>query len=295
MKLNDIKKVGILGAGTLGLRVGLRCAMDGYQVSVYDLNAAQFPIASKIQDMILRRQVKKGLLPSEEIDKIKARISFTTDRKELAKDADLINESVTEHLETKLEVYQEFAPLWESHTLLTTNTSYLVPSQIKEATGRPALFCAFHFHDVFSAKVVDIMPHPETASWVPELLEDFGKDINQIPVHVTKETPGYIFNAMLMALLGTAGDLVCRGLASPEDVDRSWMGNMGTEIGPFGMIDQIGLKTAWHVTSGRKDKRSVRFAELLTKYIEAKKLGIQSGEGFYKYPNPSFTHPDFLA
>ena len=294
MKLSEIKTVGILGAGTLGLRIGLRAAIDGYQVCIYDIKETQLEAAKKVQDKILRRSVKKGILKPSEIEGVWDRLSFTTEKKVVANNVDLVSESVIEDLDTKLAVYESFADLWPVQTLLTTNTSYLLPSQIAEASGRPDKFCAFHFHDVFNANVVDIMPHATTADWIPELLHQFGKSIHQIPVFVAKETPGYIFNNMLMSLLGAAGNLVTKELATPADVDRSWMGNMNTNIGPFGMIDQIGLETAWRVTKVRTDSRSQRFAALLKSYIEEGKMGQKSGEGFYKYPGPAYTEQGFL-
>ena len=164
-----------------------------------------------------------------------------------------------------------------------------------EETGRPHLFCALHFHDVFTMNVVDVMPHPNTEGWVIDLLKDFGKAINQIPVLIQKENPGYLFNQMLMAILGAAGDLRTRDIASIQDIDRSWMGNFKSNIGPFGMLDTIGLETAWHIVKTRSDSRSVRFASLLKEYLDEGKLGLKTGEGFYKYPNPEFAEADFLG
>ncbi len=295
LTLNDIKKVTILGCGTLGLRIGLRCAIDGYHTTIYDISAPQIETAKKTQQKILHSLLRHQQIQEADLDAIVARISWTQSPEEAAAKADLVSESVTEQLELKRKVYEQFAPLWPEHTLLTTNTSYLMPSQFAMHTGRPELFCALHFHDVFTATVVDIMPHPNTAGWIPDFLHHFGKSIQQIPVFVEKETPGYIFNAMLMAVLGSAGALLTKGLASIEDIDRSWMGNMNTPVGPFGMMDQIGLDTALHVVGNRTDTKSQRFAALLRDYVEAGKLGIKTGEGFYHYPQPTYKQKDFLV
>ena len=126
------------------------------------------------------------------------------------------------------------------------------------------------------------------------LLTEFGRSIDQIPVVVEQESPGYIFNAMLMSVLGAAGALVTFNITSIENVDKSWMGNFKMNIGPFGMLDEIGLDTAWHVVKERKDPKSKKFAELLANYIDDGKLGMKTGEGFYKYPNPSYKSSNFL-
>jgi 3-hydroxybutyryl-CoA dehydrogenase len=138
------------------------------------------------------------------------------------------------------------------------------------------------------------MPHPATAPWVTTLLMELGRKLNQTPVLIKKESPGYIFNAMLVALIGAAGALVTYDVSSIEDVDRSWMGNFKMEMGPFGILDNIGLETVWHVTNTLTDTKSKKFAALLKEYVDAGKLGVKSGEGFYKYPNPAFQQSDFI-
>jgi 3-hydroxybutyryl-CoA dehydrogenase len=293
-KVTDIKNVLIIGSGTLGLRIGLRCALDGYQVKMYDLHQKQLDTALVFQDKILKNLIKVKQCTEEQAINAKKRIITTIDRIAAVADADLMSESVTENPDLKKKLYVEFAPLFESKTVLTTNTSYLLPSQFATESGAPDRFCAFHFHDVFHANVVDVMPHPHTASWVVDLLMDFGKTIHQTPVFIQNESPGYLYNAMLVALIGAGGDLKARDIGSIQDIDRSWMGNMKTNVGIFGMLDQIGLDTAWHVVSPRKDAKSVRFAAILKQYVDEGKLGVKTGEGFYKYPNPEFKNPNFL-
>jgi len=293
-ELKDIQNILILGSGTLGLRIALACALNEYKVTIYDIKEEAFQPAKRIQSEIL-----SGLIQSERITKDLAQLAlnnqtFTTHAHEAAKNVDLVSESITEDLELKKKVWAQFGALCPSHTIFTTNTSYLIPSFFAEETGRPSLFCAFHFHDVFYANVVDIMPNPQTHEWIIPLLEDFGKSIQQTPVIIKKESPGYIFNAMLMALIGAAGSLVTYDIASIEDVDRSWMGNFKMHMGPFGILDEIGLDTAWHVTNNQKDEKSKRFAKLLEQYVQAGKLGKKVGQGFYSYPNPRFQDEDFI-
>lgn len=295
LKLTDIKNVLILGSGTLGLRIGLQAAISGFNSTLYDINESTFEPARKIQNTILENLVGKKLLSPEDAAAAKSRITFTTDPVKAASDADFVSESVLENLELKKKVWAQFAKLCPPHTVFTTNTSYLMPSLFAAETGRPERFCAFHFHDVFMANVVDVMPHPGTAPWVVDLLMELGKKLNQTPVFVKKESPGYIFNAMLVALIGAAGALVTYDIASIEDVDRSWMGNFKMERGPFGILDLIGLETVWHVTHSMTDAKSKKFADLLKTYVDAGKLGVKTGEGFYTYPNPRFQESNFIT
>jgi len=294
LKLTDIKNVLILGSGTLGLRIGLQSAISGFNTVIYDINEATFIAAKKIQEGILKNLIERKLITSEEALEAKNRITYTTDAVKASANADFVSESVVEDLEIKKKVWSQFAQLCPKHTVFTTNTSYLLPSLFAEETGRPEKFCAFHFHDVFMANVVDVMPNSATEKWVVDLLMEMGKKLNQTPVFVKKESSGYIFNAMLVALIGAAGALVTYDIASIEDVDRSWMGNFKMEIGPFGILDTIGLETAWHITNSLTDNRSIKFAALLKTYIDEGKLGTKTGEGFYKYPKPEYQQSYFV-
>ena len=289
-----IHKICILGAGTLGSRVALQSAISGFQVSVYDITQKALDFGQKTMEKILRQLVKAGQLNESQLPEIFSRIQFTLDPSEAVKDADFINESVTEEVDIKKKVWKQFGEIAPEKTWFTTNTSYLLPSMFAEESGRPTKFCAFHFHDVFYSRVVDIMPHPGTDPAMIPMLEELGRKLNQVPVLVKKENPGYIFNTMLMALIGAAGKLLTREVGSIEDIDRSWMVNFHMPMGPFGILDSIGLDTAWHVTHKMPDAASQAFAALLKTYIDQGKLGEKTGEGFYSYPNPTYRNPDFV-
>ena len=290
----EIKKVCILGAGTLGSRVALQSALSGYDVSVYDVNEKSLESSKTVMAKILKQLEQAGEITEDTASTAMGRILFTLSDQEAVADADIINESVTEDVEIKQKVWQKFGQIAPKKTIFTTNTSFLLPSMFADHSGRPERFCALHFHDVFYSKVVDIMPHPGTDTHLIPVLESFGKSLLQVPVIVKKENHGYIFNSMLMAFIGAAGKLLTGEVASIEDIDKSWMVNFHMPMGPFGILDSIGLDTAWHVTHKMPDKASQAFAALLKEYIDADKLGEKSGEGFYKYPKPAYKARDFI-
>jgi len=295
MNLREIKTFGILGAGTLGWKIGLQAAISGFEILMFDISQDQLEKALAFQAKLSRRLVKAGTINQELCDAAMRRMSVTTDPSMFSMNVDFVNESVTEDLALKRDVWKSFSGSWKENTVLTTNTSYLLPSQMADVSGDEKRFCAFHFHDVFDARVVDVMGHATTAPEVIPFLLDLGRKLNQIPVHVEHETSGYLFNAMLMAYLGAAGNLLARGKASAESIDRSWMGNMGTAIGPFGMMDVVGLDTVDHILKVRTDRQSVAFRGVITPLIEAGKLGVKTGAGFYDYPNPGYAAADFLT
>jgi 3-hydroxybutyryl-CoA dehydrogenase len=282
MKIDDIRNILILGAGTMGQRIGLQAALSGYHVTIYDIDSRTFEAAQKIQPAILKHLAKINKVTAAQGLEALARIKFTNDAADAAKDADLVSESVFEDLSVKKEVWTTFGLLCPPKTIFTTNTSYMLPSWFAAETGRPERFCAFHFHDVFQAVVVDIMPHAGTEPWIVDLLMELGRKLEQVPVFVHKESSGYITNAMLVALIGAAGGLLTSGAATHEDIDKSWKGNFGMN-GPFEILDKIGLDTAWHVTKNLPDSKSKKFAELLKTYIDAGKLGVKTKQGFYTY------------
>ncbi|MFM8912266.1 MAG: 3-hydroxyacyl-CoA dehydrogenase [Flammeovirgaceae bacterium] len=284
----QIKRILVLGAGALGSRVALQAAISKFEVNVYDLNENALSKSRQLMEKVYRHLVKQNRANEQDQASVFERLHFTIDAAAAIEDVDLVNESVTEDLNIKLKVWQQFGAIARSKTIFTTNTSYLLPSQLADASGRPEKFCAFHFHDVFHARVVDIMPHTHTDPELIPLLFDLGKVLNQVPVLVRKESPGYIFNFMLMALIGAAGKLKTGEVGSIEDIDRSWMVNFNQPIGPFGILDNIGLDTAWHVTKDRPDAASHAFAALLKSYIDQGKLGEKTGEGFYQYPHPAY-------
>lgn len=289
-----ISRIAIIGAGNLGSRIGLQAAISNFKVVIQDISDTQLKISQQdIKELFYKLQANQELPKEVDADCLK-NIQHTLSLQEAVSDVDLIIESVTEDMEIKTSVWKSIGQLASSHSIFATNTSHLLPSQFAEISGKPAQFCAFHFHDVFYSRVVDIMPHPETNSETVETLEGIARKLNQIPILVKKEHPGYIFNTLLISWIDAAGRLLTGDIAEVESIDKSWMINFKMKSGPFGVLDGIGLDTAWHITSTRRNASSRAFAALLKSYIDQGKLGQKSGEGFYKYPNPAFKHPDFL-
>ncbi len=298
MKIDDIKRVLILGAGTMGQQIGLQCAMHGYEVVYYD-------ISQDILDNAVRRVAKLaswyasiGRLTDEQFRQTLARITSTTDPAKAAHEVDFVNESVPEDPDLKGKVFAQFNKLCPERTIFTTNTSYLVPSMFAEASGRPEKLAALHFHDLRASNVVDVMPHPGTAPYVTNLVQDFAKSIGQIVIMLHRENNGYVFNTMISSLFFSAMTLASKKVSSIEDIDRAWMGITHMPIGPFGLMDQIGLKTVWTITEywAKKagDKQSQENADFLKQFVDKGELGYKTNKGFYSYPKPAYQKDDFL-
>ncbi len=278
MKIEDIKRVLILGSGTMGVQIGIQSAIHGYSVTIFIRNPAKNEIVwadiHKRTDWI----VKEEAISREEADQMLKRIYTTNDPAEAAKDVDLLSESIPEIVSLKREIFERFNKLCPKHTIFTTNTSMLLPSWLAKSTGRPEKFLALHFNTpVYITKTADIMGHPGTAKGVLDLTIEFSRKIGMLPIILDKEQSGYITNSLLVALRMKALELVVNGVATPQQVDKSWMSTMKMGIGIFGIMDNNGLDVGWELredyalTSG--DKQAIKIYEYLkTNYIDKDKL-----------------------
>lgn len=299
MELKDIKKVLILGAGTMGQQIGLICALHGYQVTVYDISDEILEASRKRMGKLGAWFVQINRITEQQLQETMDRLTMTADAAAAAKDADIINESVPEDPKLKGRVFAQFNELCPKHTIFTTNTSLLVPSMFAEATGRPGQFAALHFHDLRVNNIVDVMPHPGTDPAVTQLVHDFAVSIGQVPIMLHRENNGYVFNTMLSSLFRSAMSLAATDVASIEDVDRSWMGVMLMPMGPFGIMDQIGLKTVWTIVDywaqKTNDPQDRIIADFVKQYVDRGELGAKTKKGFYTYPKPAYTQVGFLS
>jgi 3-hydroxybutyryl-CoA dehydrogenase len=298
MKVEDIKKVLILGGGHMGQQIGFVCAMSGYDVTIYDISQEVLDGSMKNIAKLAKAFADQKRITDEAAAKLLARIKTTTSDVEAAKDADIISESVPENPELKSKIFGRFNELCPERTIFTTNTSSLMPSMFAAGTGRPEKLCALHFHDVRTTNIVDVMPHPGTAKEVTALVAEFARKIGQVPIVMHKENIGFVFNAMLMTWFESALVLAANDVASVEDIDRSWMGVLRSPMGPFGVMDQVGLKTVYTITDYwakiTKKPQSMKNAAFLKKYVDAGELGAKTKKGFYTYPNPVFFQPGFI-
>ncbi|HOB52440.1 MAG TPA: 3-hydroxyacyl-CoA dehydrogenase NAD-binding domain-containing protein [Acidobacteriota bacterium] len=299
MTIDDIRKILVVGTGTMGQKIALQCARYGYEVVAYDavpksLENAKGRIPAFAADLVAR-----GTMKPEESEAAIARIRYSSDPRDGA-DADLVSESIFEDPDLKAKVFAQLNALCKPQTVFTTNTSTLLPSMYAEATGRPDRFAALHFLGVIDHRLVDIMPHPGTAPEIVELLTAFARRIRQVPLVLKKENPGYVSNAIWGAMNSAAIRIsLVDKVASVEDVDRAVMIHLGMPCGPFGLNDQIGLDTIWHVMQSNAklsgDPGAQAFAdEFKRDYIDKGWLGAKSGRGFYTYPDPAYLRPGFL-
>ena len=310
----QFKKIVVVGGGILGSQIAFQAAYCGFDVTFLlrsdDSIARTKQKIEKLRNIYLATMEKmktdktaycggfsdKKNLTDEEIDKLKAKVEkgykelkYTTKFEEACKDADLIIESIAEDPKQKTEMYEKLAQYMEEKTIIVTNSSNFLPSQFADATGRPEKFLSLHFANyIWTANTAEIMPHDRTDEKYIEEVVNFAKQINMIPLKVKKENKGYILNSLLIPLIKSGLSLWGGDVAEIETIDKTWKLVTGSKKGPFEFMDIIGLKTLYNVllySPEYKDPNSPnrKIIDKIKVMIDDGKIGISSGEGFYKY------------
>lgn len=310
----DIKNVTVAGGGVLGSQIAFQSAYCGFNVTVWLRSEGSVgrakPKFERLRTIYLNtleamktnpQAYCRGLAPSpdmsaEEIDQLKARadaalnnITFTLSYEDAARDCDLVIEAIAENPEEKIAFYTELAKHLPEKTIIATNSSTMLPSAFAQYTGRPKKYLALHFaNEIWRNNTAEVMGHPETSKQAYDDVAEFAETISMIPLKLQKEQPGYILNSLLVPFLSAAEALLATGVADCETIDKTWMLATGAPLGPFRILDIVGLTTAYNIgimDPRSKDPGTVRgkVAALLKGYIDEGKTGVNAGEGFYKY------------
>jgi len=281
----SIRHVTLVGAGVLGAQIAFQTAFKGFDVSAYVPDQAALDKAGKVIGWLQRRYLQDidGADP-QALAAAAGRIRWTTDLAAAVKDADLVIEAIPEQLELKRRVYAELGRLAPATAIFATNSSTLLPSAMADATGRPERFIALHFaNEIWLHNVAEVMGHAGTDPEVFSTLVRFANDIGMVPVEIHKEKAGYVLNSLLVPLMSAASELLVDGIAEHEAIDRTWKIATGSPRGPFEIYDIVGLGTAYHISLAGGPKQQA-FARLIKeRYIDHGKLGVETGEGFYRY------------
>ncbi len=296
----DLKKITVFGAGVLGSQVAWQIATHGYETWVYDIDDKALEGAKERHKQFAELFINKLGYPKDKIDEAFKLLNYTTDLKQAVDNADLTSESIPENYEIKKEFYTQLSGILPDKTILTTNSSTMVPSMFAQFTGRPEKFLALHFaNPVWQANIGEVMGHQGTDPQVFDTVVEFARSIGLVPIPIHKEQPGYVLNSLLIPWLTAAQQLYFNDVADFRSVDKAWMISTGSPIGPFGILDIVGMQTLYNVLllqyKQTGDESFLKRANIIKEqYIDKGKLGIHTGEGFYKYPDPEYQKPDFL-
>lgn len=295
--MTNIQKVTVAGGGVLGSQIACQCAFKGKTVTVYDINDQAVRQAEE-RVKALRESYKHDLgVTDEQFDAGLSNLSYTDDLARAAADADLVIEAIPEKPSIKHDFYASLAKVAPAKTIFASNSSTFVPSTFAGDTGRPDKFLNLHFaNQIWLMNTAEVMGSPRTDPEVYKEVVEFSREIGMVPIELHKEQPGYVLNTLLMPFIKAGGYLWSNGIADPQTIDKTWMIAMGSPKGPFAILDMVGLRTAYNITSERMgdNPQSKPFLDKMKAMIDQGKLGQESGQGFYHYPNPEYEDPDFL-
>lgn len=313
------KKVVVVGGGVLGSQIAYQVAYKGFDVTVWlrteasidrarpkfarwhetykkDLDAVKLLIGTETK-MYPRGLIEDfAALTPEKIEELKAQadtayenLNYELDMATAMADADLVIESLSEDPKAKIAFYEKMAPLLPEKTVVVTNSSTMVPSTFASYTGRPEKYLALHFaNEIWKNNTAEIMGHPGTDQAYYDQVVAFAKEIGMIPLCLKKEQPGYILNSLLVPFLNAGQALYANDVADPQTIDLTWMLGTGAPLGPFRILDIVGLDTAYNIVMMSPDAQNPdtlpgKIAKRLKEHIDAGKKGVATGEGFYKY------------
>ena len=310
-----MKNITILGGGVLGSQIAYQASYMGFKVVIYLRSEGSIerckPKLTKLKETYIEAinlMAKdksydtwcNGISSYDVFDKDKwlkkaedalNNIKLELDLAKAVSNADLVIESMSEEFEAKKDMFIKLSKVLPSKTIVVTNSSTMLPSRLAKYTNRPDKFLALHFaNSIWKNNIAEVMKQKDTKEEYFNIVLNFAKEINMIPLPVRKEKSGYLLNSMLIPFLFSALDLVVNEISDPESIDKAWTFGTGSPEGPFQILDTVGLKTAYDIVemyvkipSFLAPYNFKGMHKLLKKYLDEGKLGKARGEGFYKY------------
>ena len=284
--MTQLKKVAVVGAGTMGSQIALQTAFSGrYRVALVDAEQQQLDRARAQNEKLIARAVERGRMQQEHGGQALERIEATVDLGEAVSDAEVVVEAVFENLDVKRDIFARVDSAAPESTIVASNSSTIAISRLAEVTQRPDRCCNMHFfHPVTVMQLCEVVRGPQTSDETVERAMEFVRSIDRIPVLIQKEVWGFIVNRILFAAAEEALRLYEGGYASYEDIDTAVKKGLNWPMGPFELMDFSGIDI---YVGAMEDRHRLGEGpeppEVLRQKAAAGELGRKSGKGFYSY------------
>ncbi|MDF3000644.1 MAG: 3-hydroxybutyryl-CoA dehydrogenase [Bacillota bacterium] len=283
----DIKKVAMVGGGTMGNQIAMQVAISGYEVSCYSRKPETVAKAESFAKGWFSKNVAKGKITQAEAEVIQGRLRFTTDLGEAVKDVDLVIEAVVDVLDVKRDILRQIDALTPDRTIFASNSSYIVSSKFCDVVAHPEKVLNLHFFNpALIMKLVEVVKGPHCSDETIETMVQFVLSIDRIPAVVKKEIYGFIVNRVFSAITKEACYMYDQGVASVEDIDKAVKFGLSHPMGPFELLDLTGIDLEYDVltekykmTGDLADKPSPAIVE---RYARGE-FGRKAKKGFYQY------------
>ncbi len=287
MNINDVKNIAVIGAGNMGHQISTLCAMYGYRTTCTDVSQEILKKADSFVDTYLQGRVQKGKLSQDQAKQVRADISFTPSLEEAVKKADYVIEAAIEVLDVKRKLFADLDRLAPPHAILATNSSRIVSSRIADATRRPAKVCNLHFFNpALVMKLVEVVAGPHTAEDTAEVSFQLCNKLDKVPILIKKEVDGFVLNRLLGALMKEAMWLHDMGIASFEDIDKACVYGAGHPMGPFRLMDLVGIDLEYTMAMEKfkksGDREDLPAPSVVERYVKGH-YGEKTRKGWYDY------------
>ena len=282
----DVKYISVIGAGTMGNGIAHVFAQNGFLVNLVDVSQPQLNKAMATIEKNLARQLSKNVISEATKEKTIKNISTFTEIKEGVQKSDLVIEAASENVDLKLKIFSQLDEGAPAECILASNTSSISITKIASATKRPSKVIGMHFmNPVPMMKLVEIINGYSTDKEVAKAIVELTKKIGKVPCEVN-DYPGFVANRILMPMINEAIYSLYEGVAGVEEIDTVMKLGMAHPMGPLQLADFIGLDVCFSILKVLYDGfGNPKYAPcpLLTNMVQAKILGVKTGEGFYKY------------
>ena len=286
MDVDRVRKVAVIGAGTMGAGIAQTCSQAGFAVSMHDVEPRFVDGGlARIRDPLMKR-VERGKMTEDEVDRILGNVAGTTDLSEAVRGAQLVIEAIFEKMEAKKALLQKIDPLSPPEVVFASNTSSLSITEMAGATTRPDRFVGMHFFNPAPVmKLVEVIRGSETSDGTTAFAKAFSVRLGKDPIEV-RESPGFVVNRLLVPMMNEAFNLLMEGVASAEDIDKAMKLGTNMPMGPLELADYTGLDIGLDVMEvlyRETGDPKFRPSPHLRKFVRAGRLGRKTGRGVYEY------------